>query len=104
MDPEVNRPPSEDNRDNNPNEANETEQAMDQQDSDSDHDGKFANRCRSVPEIIDYWNHQLTNVSYLLVSRTYLQTNNNFFSILICYNNYIHTKINNIIQGCKWLP
>ena len=75
MDPEVNRPPSEDNRDNNnPNEANETEQAMDQQDIDSDHDGKFANRCRSVPEIIEYWNHQLTNVSYLLVSRIYKQT------------------------------
>ena len=61
MDPEVNRPPSEDN---NPNEANETEQAMDLQDLDSDHDGKFANRCRSVPEIIEYWNHQLTNVSF----------------------------------------
>ena len=74
MDPEVNRPPSEENRDNNPNEANETEQAMDQQDIDSDHDGKFANRCRSVPEIIEYWNHQLTNVSYLLVSRIYKQT------------------------------
>ena len=64
MDPEVNRPPSEENRDNNPNEANETEQAMDLQDLDSDHDGKFANRCRSVPEIIEYWNHQLTNVSF----------------------------------------
>lgn len=61
MDPEVNRPPSEEN------EANETEQAMDLQDLDSDHDGKFANRCRSVPEIIEYWNHQLTNVSYFFL-------------------------------------
>ena len=88
MDPEVNRPPSEDNRDNNnPNEANETEQAMDQQDIDSDHDGKFANRCRSVPEIIEYWNHQLTNVSYFSYE---------FSADKICFNypyvNILNTK------------
>ena len=58
MDPEVNRPPSE-NREN-PNEANENDlQNMEQ---DLEVDGKFANRCRSVPEITEYWDHQLNNV------------------------------------------
>ena len=60
MDPEVNRPPSEDRE--NPNEGNENEVQNMEQDLDPEVEGKFENRCRSVPEIIEYWDHQLDNV------------------------------------------
>ena len=63
MDPEVDRPPSDDD---NPggaglNETTENEQSMEQDDNSDE--AKFANRCRSVPEMMEYWDHQLNNVS-----------------------------------------
>ena len=60
MDPEVNRPPSDNDNPGGMNETTENEQSMEQDDSD---EAKFANRCRSVPEMMEYWEHQLNNVS-----------------------------------------